>query len=201
MNLEDADWIKRIKAGEREFFGNFFLKYEKNVLGFVVSELCKRNIQFDKELIKDIIDETFQKAYLGIDKFQIRDGSEIISWFCTIAKNIINDWLKEQEKFEKVINSFPSNNLSKLNPEGKLISKEKDEEISNACKKSSLLLEKYQIVLKLKYIAKYKEKEIAELLGISESAAKSLLNRARRKFKSFFSTEEEESIREALRYS
>lgn len=147
----------------------------------------------DKYLAQDVTQETFLKAFQKMDTLQ--DGNKLGAWLGTIATRTAIDFLRKIKRR----NDIPIGDV--YIDEGRL-----DDEMSSIEEKIEYkflekvimnnigILEpaKYREIIILKYEYGLQDKEIAEALGISVSAAKSRLHRARKKLKTVLDDQLEE---------
>lgn len=125
----------------------------------------------DVEISKDILQETFVKAHLNIDK--LRDCSKLTSWIYQITRNVINDHFRNRKNFvqiEKIeLAEVPDPSFQKL------------ENCINS--KIDKLPNVYKEAMVLTVFKNLKQTELADYLGISYSGAKSRVQRAKGKMK------------------
>lgn len=148
-----------------------------NEIQIIWKDLCQELYVFinskvkDDEISKDILQETFLKAHINIQK--LKDSSKLISWIYQIARNNINDYFRKKkptiqiDHIELAIEQEPSyRNLVNC--------------IKNKIKQ---LPEKYEEAMVLTTFKNLKQTELAEYLGISYSGTKSRVQRAKEKLK------------------
>lgn len=80
----DAQLISRIKAGDREAFGDLVDKYHDHLVRFVARRLPDRS---DAE---DVAQETLIRAYSAIDDF--RGDAKFTTWLFRIGLNMVTDF-------------------------------------------------------------------------------------------------------------
>ncbi len=139
----------------------YFLKYKSDVFRFVLS------IVKDPYLAEDILQETFLKLWENYNN--IRDPSKIKYWLFTTARNISITYLNKTDR----LTAFDDISFEKQSADGnfgffELI--------------SCLSVEEQQLV-SLRIIGKFKWKEIAKSLGLSEESAKKRYQRILNKIK------------------
>jgi RNA polymerase sigma-70 factor (ECF subfamily) len=174
MNLENEKELVEKAKKDPQAFSKIYDFYYPQIFGYVLKRVV------DVEVARDITSETFFKCLKNIEKFKWR-GTSFSSWLYKIASNeIVNFFRKGKYKpvsFEKI--SEPS---SLSNPSQEIIEAEekmkKEEEFLELHQKIKKLPQIYQEVIVLKFFEKKKTKEIAEILGKSEGAVKSLVHRA-----------------------
>jgi RNA polymerase sigma factor (sigma-70 family) len=124
----------------------------------------------DREMAKDLCQETFYRAFVYREKFQ--PGTNIKAWLCTIMHNIfVSDCLRRQTK-NRILNNFiPSVEELKTRNSQDMVVKEVQSAIH-------ALPVSYQRLFQL-HLAGYKYKEIAQHTGMHLSTVKSRLRMAR----------------------
>lgn len=84
----DEDVVARVRGGDRDAFGILVARHERRVHATVLSFVR------DLDDAQDVVQETFVKAYQGIDGF--RGGSRFTTWLYRIAVNSSKDWLRRR---------------------------------------------------------------------------------------------------------
>lgn len=139
----------------------------------------------NKEDAEDIVQESFLKVYRSIEKFYNLDRETTISMLVVYTQNTIMDFYRKRQRRLKTTTLIIEEDEEEMEhdiadhtlaPEHILITQEN---IQRFAKYIDELPEgqRYAILMKYKYNAK--DKEIAQLMGISETAFSSRLNRAR----------------------
>lgn len=144
----------------------------------------------DYDLARDIVAETFLKAFLKINDFKWRDVS-ISSWLFKISTNEINqyyrkqkyypcslDMLLDRDEFDIVNSESFEDERSKIEVELK-----NNDDFILVQKKLEKLPVKYQEVIALKYFEEKSVREISEILDKKEGTIKSLISRGLKKLK------------------
>jgi RNA polymerase sigma-70 factor (ECF subfamily) len=171
--------IREIKEGNTELYSELMRRYQRKILAFVYHMLKSAHLEL---LAEDLCSETFYKAFRSLHSFRELDAS-FSTWLYTIARNTVLSELRKQRngnvplEESGIIPVAPS----EVAPEQAVLRSEKvgmvREAINNLPEKqrSALILREYD---QLDY------QEIANILGQSVSAVKSLLFRARSSVKS-----------------
>lgn len=177
--MTDSQMIREIKAGNTELYSELMRRYQRKILAFVYHMLKSAHLEL---LAEDLCSETFYKAFRSLHSFRELDAS-FSTWLYTIARNTVLSELRKQRngnvplEESGIIPIAPS----EVAPEQAVLRSEKvgmvREAINNLPEKqrSALILREYD---QLDY------QEIANILGQSVSAVKSLLFRARSSVKS-----------------
>ncbi|MCK8486358.1 sigma-70 family RNA polymerase sigma factor [Paenibacillus sp. MBLB2552] len=177
--MTDSQMIREIKEGNTELYSELMRRYQRKILAFVYHMLKSAHMEL---LAEDLCSETFYKAFRSLHSFRELDAS-FSTWLYTIARNTVLSELRKQRNGnvpldESGIVPVASNDVV---PEQAVLRSEKvgmvREAINNLPEKqrSALILREYD---QLDY------QEIANILGQSVSAVKSLLFRARSSVKS-----------------
>ncbi len=150
-------------------FKKLYEEYSKPLYRFLLS-LTK-----DSDAAEDLMQETFYRALLNIDKFEGK--SSIYTWLCSIGKNA---WIKEAVKKKryifKPIDELCGERAKEPTPEEQMIYKEEYRKIRKAI---IGLNDTYRDVFILHAYAEVKLVEIARLYEKTESWARVTYYRAR----------------------
>ncbi|WP_055107781.1 RNA polymerase sigma factor [Paenibacillus ihumii] len=177
--MTDSQMIREIKEGNTELYSELMRRYQRKILAFIYHMLKSAHMEL---LAEDLCSETFYKAFRSLHSFREVDAS-FSTWLYTIARNTVLSELRKQRagsvplEESGVVPVAPN----ELAPEQAILRSEKvgmvREAINNLPEKqrSALILREYD---QLDY------QEIANVLGQSVSAVKSLLFRARSSVKS-----------------
>ncbi len=137
-----------------------------------------RGILGDREEVEDIVQETFVKIYLNAARFKVQEGASFKSWGYKI---LLNTTFSHYQKLKKddgallrvekdVYESFPD----------KIDDNETYDYVASII---SRMPDQLGRALKLHFLDGMPQKEIAALEGISISAVKTRIYRAKREFK------------------
>ncbi|MFT4679946.1 MAG: RNA polymerase sigma-70 factor (ECF subfamily) [Flavobacteriales bacterium] len=121
----------------------------------------------------DILQEAFLRIHLNLDK--LKKEENIRPWTFRIVRNLLNDHFKAQGQ------------ISQFNDKEVADNQEFEDELSSCIfPMIAALDEKYRIPLTLSDIDGIKQEEVARKLGLTISATKSRIQRAREKLKESF---------------
>ncbi|MYB66550.1 sigma-70 family RNA polymerase sigma factor [Candidatus Poribacteria bacterium] len=189
MKNVDVDLIQRVLDGDDTAFSVLVEKYQKSV-----HALAWRKTG-DFHIAEDITQETFLKAYQNLSKLKV--SQSFASWLYVIATNHSKTWLSKQHLQTQSLEDTDNSELEKatyssyVSAENERVSVEAQRE---AVKKLlAKLQESDRTVITLYYLGGMTYEEISKFLGVSVSAIKNRLYRARQ-----FLKKEEPMIREAL---
>lgn len=179
--------LKALQAGDSEEFSRLLDAYSSQIYRLATKML---NQQQDAE---DVLQETFLKAYRGLKSFDGR--SKISTWLFRIATNealmvlrrkhpdtvSIDEPIETEEGEQEPIQIIDWCCL----PENELLSDEAREKLDAAVQK---LPESLKVVFLLRDINDLSTHETAEVLGLSDTAVKTRLSRARLRLREILST-------------
>jgi len=166
MRTEDGYFVHRCLSGETESFAFLVDKYRESVFSFAHSKL--RN--FDDA--EDVTQEVFLKAFEKLHTLKRWENFAI--WLHTITNNLCINLLKSSSRRSEYITS--KLNVSVID---EAESKNEDSRLEILDKALDNLPEIYRQVLTLYYLGDMNSEEISRFLGISPSAIRQRLSRAR----------------------
>lgn len=178
--MEENELIRRVKLKDEEAYRILVETYKNQLSNFVY------RIVWDEEMTKDLVQDTFIKVFLNIDKYEYI--TKFKTWLYTIATNLsINQWRKNKRRKILSIQALTDNNITAQVE--KTITKTKDD-----CPVKSLLTEerrkiindalaslhpKYKIPIVLFDFEQQSYESISEILSIPIGTVKSRIHRAR----------------------
>lgn len=177
---EEADYIKRIKHGDKAAF-DFIVDENINKVRLLALSLTRNPHEAD-----DLAQEVFLKAFKSINAF--RNDCKISTWLYRIT---INTYLNLKKKKDR----FNEKNHQNENEAGKYFSSHhsssrRHEDINGKIETAlRLLTPKEKAVFVLRHYEEIKISEIALMLAISKNSVKTLLRRAVFKLKDLNTTE------------
>jgi len=177
INNEDLKWVRKAKKGNQKAFEKLVLKYQKRVYYSI------RKMVLDHDDANDIVQDTFVKAYLNLNRFDQR--FPFYSWLFRIA---INTTINFQTKISRRKKIFPDLNeneiqqciLSNNNQLKDVLQNELNRKVVKALEKLPL---DQRVVFILKTSEGLSYQEISEQLDISIGTVMSRLSRARTKLR------------------
>ncbi len=145
-----------------------------NELSEVLSKFILGKVN-DHSLSEDLLQETLIKIHLNIHR--LRHEEKLLQWAFQIARNVVNDYFKENQKAAPdQADDLPVNETIQEDA----MTRDLALWIPEAIK---LLPEKYRQAIYLTEIEGVSQKELAERLELSYSGAKSRVQRGREKLK------------------
>ncbi|SFN32488.1 RNA polymerase sigma-70 factor, ECF subfamily [Chitinophaga sp. YR627] len=149
--------------------------YERYVT--VMARLCQRYIREDAEA-QDALIEGFTKVFNKLSTFEYRGEQSLEIW---IRRIMINECLMRLRKHKRLL-------LTTSEAEEESLPIHTDSSAKEIMQLMHHLPTGYRTILNLNVIDGYSHKEIATLLGITESASRSQLTHARSKLKELLKT-------------
>jgi RNA polymerase sigma-70 factor (ECF subfamily) len=179
----DAALMERVKRGDREAFRTLVEKYQRAVMNFVYRTLP------DATEAEDLAQHVFLQVYKSAERYQA--SARFTTWLFTIARNLCLNEIRRRSRHpaDSMDETFGESGGEPVRPlrdckvasaPEAMLQGELEEKIEEAL---AGLPEKQRtaIVLCLKGGVSYEE--IAEVLGCSVSATKSLIHRGRETLK------------------
>ena len=189
MKNVDVELIQRVLNGDDTAFSTLVKKYQKSV-----HALAWRKIG-DFHIAEDITQDTFLKAYQELST--LKEPQSFASWLYVIAANRCTAWLRKKRLWTQSLENTNSAELEKATYSSYVIAENERASVEAQREVVKKLLAKLQesdrTVITLYYLGGMTYEEISRFLGVSVSAIKNRLYRARQHLK-----KEEPMIREAL---
>ncbi len=189
MKNDDAKLIQRVLDGDDTAFSALVKKHQKPVHALA----WRRTGDF--HVAEEITQDTFLKAYQNLST--LKEPQKFAGWLYVIAANYCKMWMRKKRLSTQSLEDTNSAELEKASYSGYVIAEnarttaEAEREVVK--KLLAKLQESDRIVITLYYLGGMTYEEISEFLGVSVSAIKNRLYRARQRLK-----KEEPMIREAL---
>lgn len=170
-------FIKKLKQCDKKAFGELYNEYAG-----LIKAIAFRYVK-DWDNAEDILQETFVTIYRKIHQFAGKGSFE--GWIKRIAVNNCLRFINEKQKrYFDDIDSFQiaeNKDVEQVNVgDAKSLVSNTDFSQKEILDVVSELPDGFRIVFSMYVLEEYKHKEIAELLGISESTSKTQLLRARK---------------------
>lgn len=178
-HMTDSQMIREIKEGNTELYSELMRRYQRKILAFIYHMLKSAHMEL---MAEDLCSETFYKAFRSLHSFREVDAS-FSTWLYTIARNTVLSELRKQRAASVPLeeSGFVPVAPSDVAPEQAILRSERVELVREAINN---LPEKQRSALILREYDQLDYQEIANVLGQSVSAVKSLLFRARSSVKS-----------------
>ena len=171
--LNDTDVVKRVLAGEKELYEILLRRYNQVLFRVLCGYLN------DEDEIQDTMQDTYLKAFEKLYQFKFK--SAFSTWLIRIG---INEALQKVNATKKLsfirtehLKNQSDENISTLpNPEKQMIQKESSRILELAIAQIDV---KYRAVYIMKEVEGMRIRDIAEILGITESNVKVRVHRAK----------------------
>ncbi|MCL5957966.1 MAG: sigma-70 family RNA polymerase sigma factor [Chloroflexi bacterium] len=185
MAVVEVSMIERAQQGDSLAFESIFSAYQGPIYNYIL------RIMGSQEDARDLTQDTFLKAYRALPKTS--PDLNLSAWLYRIATNTCRDEFRRRkiikwQPWDMLTETFFSKQVAPDNPERETIHQEIKEAVQLVLNK---LPYKYKLCLVLREYEGLSCEQIAEILGTSRSAVKSLLFRAREQFRSVYNTLED----------
>ena len=173
--LDEKELLEKIKKDPSEF-SILFRDYYRVIFGYVFRRVT------DFDTAKDIVSETFRKAFIHVRYFDYR-GISLKVWLYRIATNEMHMYFRHARRDKKYFQKleFPAGPLfQKYIEEDRMVLEqelERHEQFVRISNELRSLPVQYQQVLALRYFEGKPNREIAAILGKKEGTVKSLISR------------------------
>ena len=175
-NTADTELVALARSGDKDAFGQLIERYQQMVKRIALGMIA------DEEIARELAQEAILQAYLSLD--HLRDNTRFKSWLYGIALNVCRGYIRDQKadlfSLEAItggvyrdIAFFPSD---VIDPEEIAVQRELHQVVLNAIEHLS---PKDRVATLLFYYEQLSLREIAAILGVSISAVKGRLFRAR----------------------
>lgn len=152
-------------------FSILILKHKNALLGHI-----KKFIN-DPNLADDILQESIQKAYISLDKYN--NNYNFSTWLYTIARNTALDYLRKQSlpitnyEDEELIRNIPD---PKHTPEQRLVFNQDYDKLVSVIEN---LPEPYNKIAEMRFIKEFAYEEIAQALDMPINTVRTRLRKAK----------------------
>jgi RNA polymerase sigma-70 factor, ECF subfamily len=157
---EDSQLVERFRQGERTAFEQLVRKYQKPIYFFILRHVS------DADEAQELTQRAFIKAFSGLAGF--RGQAAFRSWLYRIAVNLALNHIRDQSKFARDVEleERPEGSRAAVD---QLVSHEESVRLREAVAK---LPRKQRLTLELRVYEDLSFREVADILGTSEGAAK-----------------------------
>src|ERR1700683_1134462 len=182
--VEKAAVIRAVQRGDQDAFEQLVRAYDQSVLRLAM------NLLRSQEDARDVFQEAFLRVYRSIDAF--RFDCSFHTWLYRIVTNICLDYLRKRKvrKEDPAVVDTPEGPLDRMNdfeeeaahadPERSLWNRQLGRRIERALVS---LTPRERMVFELRHYQGLRLRNIGEILGTSEEAAKNCLFRATQKMR------------------
>ncbi len=175
--LSDIDLMLKVKAGDLQKLGLLYERHKQRLFGFFYQ------INHDRGLSEDLVQNVFEKILKYRHTFTGK--SKFISWMFQIARNASYDQFKKRKplRYAEDVGSIDSGGDKEEALDYDMIASEDSQTLKLALQR--LPFEKREVLVLSKY-EELKYREIGEILGCSEAAARTKAHRALTDLKAIF---------------
>lgn len=179
-NVLEEKEIKENLYHEKEF-AHIFELYYKRVYNYIYYRVNSEHIT------EDLTSQVFEKIMLKIDMYS-ESKSPFEVWVFAIARNVVTDHFRSIQKHKFFsLDSIRDLVSKEKNPEDIVVTAETNSKLSKAL---NVLNSRERNIVALKFGGNLKNKEIAEILDITESNIGVILYRTMKKLKKELEREE-----------
>ncbi|HUS14692.1 MAG TPA: RNA polymerase sigma factor [Chloroflexia bacterium] len=177
LAIDETNWIARARQGDAAAFEAIYQRYERRIYSFIY------RMMGNPEDASDLTQDTFVKAYLALPR--TTPDLNVSAWLHRIASNACLDVLRRRKLVQwlpwDVFDTNPAMEpAAPDDPADSFVRRETEQEVQHIL---TLLSPKHRTALVLKEYQSLSCDEIADIMGTSRSAIKSLLFRAREEFR------------------
>lgn len=171
MNPNEAGWLARAAQGDEEAFASLMEIYQTPVYN-----LCFRMLGAPQEA-EDAAQETFWRAYQALKRYD--PSRPFATWLLSIAAHYCIDQQRRQRMPMIELDALPELDLPDRAPlpEKAALAREQERQLHQLLDQ---LGPQDRAAVIFRYWYDYSEEEIGQMLGLTVSAVKSRLHRARR---------------------
>lgn len=167
--MDDVECVRLVLAGDSAAYRTIVERYKNQVYGVAYRMLG------NPEDAEDVAQESFVRAYAKLGSFD--HGRKFSTWLLSIASHLCIDMLRSKTRNSAALDDFAEFLESgERGPEITAIGEEERREVRRLLAR---LPDKYRLVLILRYWHDLSIAEIAETIGATEGAVKTILHRGR----------------------
>jgi RNA polymerase sigma-70 factor (ECF subfamily) len=180
MTVGDVLVLERAHEADDAAFQAIFSEFQDRIYN------CVYRLMGNAEDANDLTQETFLRAYSALPKIQ--GELKVVPWLYLIATNLCMDQLRRRklirwEPWDLFTSIFHPRQVARDNPEHDAVLSESRAQVQVVLEKLS---PKYRMCLVLREYDGLSCQEIADIMGTTRSAVKSLLFRAREEFRQVY---------------
>lgn len=192
--MEERSLVRRCSAGEPGARQEMYETYAGRVLA-----VCRRYVR-DADRARDLVHDTFLKAWDSLGRFRPRRAGSLGAWLCQIAVHLAVDELRREKRFAEIPDQVRSGGSSGWNEGndgpaaedggwkgGSVEEPRVDADrlrqvpVEELIDLIASLPEGYRTVFNLFCLDGYSHREIAGMLGITEKTSQTQYLKARRR--------------------
>lgn len=174
-NHHDKDLIQQFRTNRNDAFNQIVRKYQERLYWHI------RKMVISHEDADDVLQNTFIKAYQGLEKF--REDASLFTWLYRIATNESLTFLKkERNRFFQPLSDYQQKLERTLESEPYFDGDEMQLKLQKAIIR---LPEKQRLVFNMKYFDEMKYEDMSAILGTSVGALKASFHHALKKIEQY----------------
>ena len=181
--MDEKSLVRRCRAGEPGARQEMYETYAGRVLA-----VCRRYIR-DADRARDLVHDTFLKAWESLDRFRPRRAGSLGAWLCQIAVHLTVDELRRGRHFLEIPDQVRDDEegvrhgAREPGPEEPPVDPDRLRQIpvEELIELIASLPEGYRTVFNLFCLDGDTHREIAQLLGITEKTSQTQYFKARRR--------------------
>jgi RNA polymerase sigma-70 factor (ECF subfamily) len=168
VQLSDDEILARASQGDLDAFGNLYERYVQMIYSYVY---YRTGNTYDAE---DLTEKVFHRALRHIGNYHNR-GLPFSAWLYRIAHNLVANWHRDNSRRKEIpLDEGIFSYFQGEHPESELL---RSEELERLYKAIRYLPSDRQQLLILKFVEHLSNAEIAQIMGRTEGAVKSLYHR------------------------
>jgi RNA polymerase sigma-70 factor (ECF subfamily) len=179
---EDKQLVRRLLAGDERSFEQFFGRYSQLLAAFVL-----RRTQLDRATVEDVVQNAMIRAMNSLAQY--RAEASLLTWMCQIARSELADQQRREQRRPKLASYDTDAALGELVAQTASAGAASGTALAGGVRSEAVwqtlgsLPERQARALELKYGDDLSVEEIAVQMGMTVTAAQSLLARARGAFR------------------
>lgn len=168
-SLSDNSLMLKVKSGDTQKLGLLYERYKKRLFGFFYQ------MNHDITLSEDLVQNVFMRVLKY--KHTYTEKSNFVSWIFHIARNVNHDHFRKNKnnRYAVEISEISERLNSQVDIHEQIVSLENTSLLKRALQKLSI--EKREVIV-LSKLKELKCKQIGEIIGCSEGAARTKVYRA-----------------------
>lgn len=166
-DLSDEEVIEKVRTSDQNFYAVIIERYQKKLIRYA------NNILKNEDKAKDIVQESFIKAYINLNSFNIE--KKFSSWIYRIVHNQVINQAKKYSKETPLLEDWDFE--SKDDIEKDFEQRETAKNVKKCLNKMPLL---YREPITLYYIDEKSYEEISDILKIPMGTVATRINRAKK---------------------
>ena len=172
--------VERSKKGDTQAFALIYDELVKPVYRYIYYRV-------DQQIAEDLTEEAFLKVWQNLSQYK-KGKHPFSSWVFRIAHNLICDYYRKNRSSDEMHENM-ADPIASRDPAFQVNVKFNQIKLRKAIQK---LPEKYQEVIVLKYINDLSNQEIADAIGKSEGAVRTIQFRALQQLRSLLGSKRED---------